>query len=115
MMFLLVRDLTLEGIPVLVSYRVLKFSRQAYYAWAKSPVSDRDWDDAHAINLVHDIHAADPAFGYRLIRDELQEAGLRASGNRVHRLCRENTVHSVIHKRRKGSGKKKDRRCTVIS
>lgn len=73
MMFLLVRDLTLEGIPVLVSYRVLKFSRQAYYAWAKSPVSDRDWDDAHAINLVHDIHAADPAFGYRLIRDELKK------------------------------------------
>jgi putative transposase len=30
----------------------------------------RDWDDAHLINAVLDIHAADPAFGYRFIADE---------------------------------------------
>jgi hypothetical protein len=36
-------------------------------------VCRRDWDDAHLINAALDIHADDPAPGYRFIADELRE------------------------------------------
>ena len=45
MMFPLVRDLALEGIPVSLSCRVLGFPRQGYYAWRAGPVCGRDWSD----------------------------------------------------------------------
>jgi putative transposase len=44
MMYPLVIDLAVDGIPVAVTYRVLGFSKQALYQWRASPVSDRDWD-----------------------------------------------------------------------
>jgi hypothetical protein len=50
MMFPLVLDLAADGIAVAVTCRVLGFSKQAFYAWRKSPVKQRDWDDAHLIN-----------------------------------------------------------------
>ncbi|MGW5645171.1 hypothetical protein ACWEV3_37350 [Saccharopolyspora sp. NPDC003752] len=51
--------------------RALRISRQAYYQWRRDPASQRDWDDAHLINAALDIHADDPAGGYRFIADEL--------------------------------------------
>ncbi|MCW2638817.1 MAG: family transposase [Dactylosporangium sp.] len=65
MMYPLVGDLAADGIPVAVTCRVLGFTPQAFYAWRKDPVSQRDWDDAHLINAALDIHHDDPAFGYR--------------------------------------------------
>jgi transposase InsO family protein len=64
-----------------VTCRVLGFSKQAFYAWCKQPVSQRDWDDAHLINAAVDIHHDDPAFGYRFIADELRERGIAAGEN----------------------------------
>jgi transposase InsO family protein len=67
---------------------------------------DRDWDDAHLVNVIRDVHADDPEFGYRLIADEFERAGQVASENRVHRLCREQKVWSTtVKKGRNGSGK----------
>ena len=87
MMYPLVRDLAAEGIPVAVTCRVLGFSKQAFYKWCADPVSQRDWADAHLINAALDIHHDDPEFGYRFIADELATLGIRASRNRVNRLC----------------------------
>ena len=87
MMYPLVRELADDDIPVAVTCRVLGFSKQAYYSWLKAPVTERDWDDAHLINAAIDIHSDDPEFGYRFITDELAGQGLRASRNRVNRLC----------------------------
>jgi hypothetical protein len=70
-----------------VTCRVLRFSKQAFYKWAANPLSQRDWDDAHLINSAIDIHADDPAFGYRLIADAFREQGIAAGENRVARLC----------------------------
>lgn len=42
MTFPLVRDLATDKIPVAVACRVLGFSRQAFYAWERDPVSDRE-------------------------------------------------------------------------
>jgi len=60
MRYPLVRDLAVDGIPVAVTCRALGFSRQAFYAWNKNPVSDRDWDEEHLINAAVDIHHDDP-------------------------------------------------------
>ncbi len=78
MMYPLVRDLAADGIPVAVTCRVLGFTTQAFYAWRKSPVSQRGWDNAHLLNAAIDIHADDPGFGYRFIADELPARGISA-------------------------------------
>jgi transposase InsO family protein len=101
MMYPLVRDLAVDKIPVAVTCRVLGFSKQAFYKWQAAPVSRRDWDDAHLINAAVDIHHDDPEFGYRFITDELADQGIKASRNRVNRLCTQQRLWSV-HARKRG-------------
>lgn len=105
MMYPLVLDLAADGIPVLVTCRVLGFSKQAFYRWRAKPCSDRDWDDAHLVNAAIDIHHDDPAFGYRFITDELATVGIAAGENRVQRLCSEHRIWSVFARKR-GCGRK---------
>jgi len=100
MMYPLVLDLAAEGIPVAVTCRALGFSKQAFYAWKRNPVSRRDWDDAHLINAALEIHHDDPAFGYRFIADELSVHGITAGENRVQRLCSQQRIWSVFAKKR---------------
>jgi putative transposase len=100
MTYPLVLDLAACSIPVAVTCRVLGFSKQAFYAWKANPVTARDWSDAHLINAAIDIHGDDPAFGYRFIADELPARGIRASENRVARLCSAQQIWSVFAKRR---------------
>ena len=100
MMYPLVLDLVVVGIAVAVTCRVLGFSTQAFYAWKRNPISQRDWDDAQLTNAAFDIHHDDPAFGYRFIADELLEQGFSAGENRVARLCSEQRIWSVFAKKR---------------
>ncbi|OLZ43463.1 transposase, partial [Amycolatopsis coloradensis] len=109
MAFPLVRELAAAGaplrVPAAVTCRVLGISRQAYYQWLSAPVSQRDWDDAHLINAALDIHADDPADGYRFVADELAQRGFAASENRVWRICSMQQIFS-IHARKKGRNRK---------
>jgi putative transposase len=105
MSYPLVLDLAADAIPVAVTCRVLGFSKQAFYAWRKNPVSQRDWDDAHLINAAIDVHHDDPAFGYRFIADELPARGITAGENRVARLCSQQRIWSAFSKKR-GLGRK---------
>jgi putative transposase len=106
MMFPLVLDLAAEGIPVRLTCGVLGFSAQAFYKWQARPWSDRDWADARLVNVIVDVHADDPEFGYRFIADELARAGQATNERRVWRLCRENGVWSTTTKKgRRASGK----------
>jgi transposase InsO family protein len=101
MSYPLVRELAAEGIPVVVTCRVLGFSPRAFSKWRANPVSARDWSDAHLVDAAREIHADDPVFGYRFIADELRaERGIRASENRVHRLCRQHGLSSVLARKR---------------
>jgi len=100
MRYPLVLDLAADAIPVAVTCRTLGFSTQAFYRWKASPVSQRDWDDAHLINTAYDIHHDDPAFGYRFIADELADRGVAAGHNRVARLCSQQRIWSVFAKRK---------------
>jgi len=104
-MYPLVLDLADDGIPVAVTCRVLGFSKQAFYAWRRQPVTCRDWDDAHLISAAIDIHHDDPEFGYRFITDELAGHGVLASRNRVNRLCTQQRLWSV-HARKRGLNRK---------
>jgi hypothetical protein len=79
---------------------VWRSRRWAYYKWRACPGSDRDWDDAHLINAVADIHHDDPEFGYRFIADELPARGIVAGRNRVQRLCTQQRLFSAHAKRR---------------
>lgn len=105
MKYPLVIDLQRDGIPVAQTCRVLGFSKQAFYKWKASPITDREWSDAHLINAAMDIHADDPAFGYRFIADELRDAGVVACENRVQRLCSQQQIFSIFAKK-KGLGRK---------
>lgn len=49
----------------------------------RKPVSRRDWDDAHLIDVLRELHADDPTLGYRILADELSDQGSTASENRV--------------------------------
>lgn len=107
-MFPLVREMAAAGtqfrVSAAVACRVLGFSKQAYYQWLADPVSDRDWDDAHLINAARNVWDEDPCLGYRLIADELAADGWVASERRVWRVCSQEGLFSVAH-RRKGSKK----------
>ncbi len=88
-------------VPVAVACRVLGFSTQGYYKWLKDPVSRRDWDDAHLIDVLYDLHDDDATLGYRFLTDELaDEHGIRVGENRVHRLCRVAAIAASHHKTR---------------
>jgi putative transposase len=115
MMFPLVLELAADRIPIAVTCRVLKFSKQAFFQWRANPVSQRDWDNAHLTNAAVDLHCDDPAFGYRFISDEIEaESGLSASERRVWRLCSQQRLWSVFSKKRGLTGKQA-RPCMTIS
>jgi putative transposase len=59
MRYPLVLDLAADGIPVTVTCRVLGFSTQAFDAWKKDPVTDREWNDAQLINAAIEVHHDD--------------------------------------------------------
>jgi putative transposase len=103
MTYPLVLDFSAPGalinVPVVVTCRVLGFSKQAFYKWKKNPLTTRDWSDAHLINAALDIHREDLAFGYRFISDELADAGIKAIARRVWRLCSQQHIWSVFAKK----------------
>ncbi|QKS17893.1 IS3 family transposase [Curtobacterium sp. Csp2] len=100
MIYPLVLELADDRIPVAVACRVLGFSKQAFYRWRASPVTERDWADAHLTNAAVDAHRDDPTFGYRFIADDLAAAGHRASERRVWRLCSQQRLWSLHAKKR---------------
>lgn len=106
MMFPLVRDRAVAGVPVAVACRVLGFSKQAFYKWAANPVSARDWQEAELLNAAYDIHADDPEFEHRFIADELCAAGHRVSERRVWRLCSQQRIFSATIRRARRVNKK---------
>ncbi len=106
MMYPLVKELAADGIPVTVTCRVLKLARQPYYRWLAHPISDRELDDAYLANALFDAHADDPEFGYRLLADEVREAGHTRCDRTVWRICAANRWWSRFGKKRGSNGKK---------
>ena len=106
MMYPLVRELAGDGIPVTVTCRVLKIARQPYYRWLKTPVSDRELDDAYLANAIFDAHRDDPEFGYRFLADEVRQAGHSVCDRTVWRHCTDNGWWSRFGKPKRYKGAK---------
>ena len=86
MMFPLVRELAVDGIPVTVTCRALNLCRAHYYRWRNKPISDRELSEAYLANTLHTAHKDAPEFGYRFLADEAEAEG--------HDVC-ERTVWRV--------------------
>ena len=89
-MYPLVRELAVDGIPVVVSCRVLGLARQPYYRWLTEPIVESQLDKAYLANAVFDAHRDDPEFGYRFLADEVRqlEEHTGVSDRVVWRICR---------------------------
>lgn len=103
--FPLVHEMAATGapvrVPIAVALRLLGLSRQGHYQWLKAPVSQRDWNDAHLIDVLYDLHADDATLGYRFLTDEHR---ITVSEHRVHRLCRIAGIHASHHRKRSKPG-----------
>lgn len=107
MMHPLVSELAANGIPVVVSRRVLKLARQPYYRWLLDPVPRRELEEAYRANALFDAHRDDPEFGYRLRADEARaEPGEAMSDRTAWRIASTNGWWSVFGKKRGKNGKK---------
>ena len=99
-------ELAADGIPVAVSLRVLKLSRQPYYRWRKQQVTESELVEAYRANALFDAHRDDPEFGYRFLVGEAQAAGQRMCERSAWRICRDNQWWSVFGKKRGKNGKR---------
>ncbi|MTE24339.1 DDE-type integrase/transposase/recombinase [Microbacterium sp. ZXX196] len=98
-------ELASDGIPVAVSLRVLKLSRQPYYRWRKQQVTGAELVEAYRANALLDAHRDDPEYGYRFLAGEAEAAGQRMSERTAWRICRDNQWWSVFGKKRGTNGK----------
>ena len=100
--FRLVQELSRDGIDVAVACRVLEVSRSGYYEWRGRPVSVRDWDDAHLLDEIREVHAASRAtYGAPRVHAELKLGrGHRIGRKRVARLMRTGHLQGICHRRK---------------
>lgn len=104
MIYPLVRELAVDGIPVTVTCRVLKIARQPYYRWLAAPITASELIQAHRANALFDAHRDDPEFGYRLLVDEAAENGQPMATRTAWALCAANRWWSAFGKPRRGKG-----------
>ena len=101
------KELARDGIPVQVSCRVLKLSRQPYYRWLNTPVTERDLTQAYRANALYDAQLEDPEFGYRFLADEAKTLGESMCDRTAWRLCRDQGWWSAFGKNKAhGKGRK---------
>lgn len=108
MMYPLVRELAVDGIPVTVSCRVLGLTRAPFYRWLESPFTDGQLDEAWLANAIFDAHRDDPEFGYRFLADEVRhlDEHTGVSDRVVWRICRDHRWWSVFGKPKRSKGSK---------
>lgn len=99
-------ELAAAGIPVTVTCRVLKLSRQPYYRWLADPITPSEVVEAYRANALFDAHQDDPEFGHRLLADEAREAGEAMSDRTAWRIASANGWWSAFGKKRGRNGKK---------
>ena len=91
-----------------VACRVLGFSEQGYYQWRQQPISARQQEEGHLIEVLHELHEVlhelhedDPEGGYRVLADDLHDLGYQISERRVWRLCHVAGISSRITSRKR--------------
>ena len=112
------KELAADGVPVAVTCRVLKLSRQPYYRWLAAPIRASEVVEAYRANALFHAHADDPEFGYRLLADEARDAGEAMADRTAWRICEANGWWSSFGKKQGKNGRKPgppvhDDLCTV--
>ncbi|MGC0368839.1 putative transposase [Microbacterium sp. SLBN-111] len=101
------KEIACDGIPVTVTCRVLKLSRQPYYRWLNQPITRAELVEAYRANALFDAHRDDPEFGHRLLADKARDAGQGMADRTAWRIASENGWWSAFGKRKaRGKGKK---------
>jgi putative transposase len=101
-----VKELAADGIPVAITCRVLKLSRQPYYRWLSALITDAELAEANRANALFNAHRDDPEFGYRFLVGEAEAAGQAMCDRTAWRICRDNSWWSVFGKKRTKNGTK---------
>jgi putative transposase len=114
-----VTELAEAGIPVTVTCRVLKLSRQPYYRWLADPITPSEVVEAYRANALFAAHRDDPEFGHRLLADEARDEGEPMSDRTAWRIASSNGWFSAFGKPKRGKGRKPgpavhDDLCAVI-
>ena len=100
------KGLAADGIPVVVTCRVLKIARQPYYRWLARPVTNAEREQAYRAKALFDAHRDDPEFGYRFLVDEARDAGELMADRTAWRICSDLGWWSAFGKKRGKNGKK---------
>ncbi|WP_371177043.1 IS3 family transposase [Buchananella felis] len=95
MIYPLVEELAGLGIAVSRICRVLGIARQPFYRWRGCRQSRLEQRRSYLKERVRAIHSADPAFGYRLITDELARQGVKVASRTVWSICHELGIRSI--------------------
>ncbi|WP_170307685.1 DDE-type integrase/transposase/recombinase, partial [Janibacter terrae] len=106
MMYPLVRELAVDGIPVTVTCRVVKITRAPYYRWLTQPMTTAELVEAYRANALFDAHRDDPEFGYRYLLDEARAVGEPMTARTAWAICSANQWWSAFGKKRAKNGKK---------
>jgi putative transposase len=106
MMYPLVRELAVDGVPVTVTCRVLKITRQPYYRWLAKPVGSAELVRAYRADALFDAHRDDPEFGYRFLVDEARDAGEPMADRTAWKICSQHGWFSAFGKKRGANGKR---------
>ena len=99
-------ELAVAGIPVTVTCRVLKLSRQPYYRWVADPITTSEVVEAYRANALFDAHQDDPEFGHRLLADEARDAGEGMSDRTAWRIASTNGWFSAFGKPKRGKNRR---------
>ncbi len=99
MMYPLVSELAVDGVPVTVTCRVLKLVRQDYYRWLVAPITASELEEAYLANALFDAHHDDPEFGYDSWPDEVDDR-FGACERIVWKVCSQNGWWSSFGKKK---------------
>ena len=85
--------------------RCLRIQPSGFYAWQKSPLSQRAREDARQTELLWQAwNDSGKVYGYRKLHDDLLDQGETSCPNRIARLTRLAGIKAQIgYKRRPGS------------
>jgi len=77
--------------------RVLRVHHSGFYAWLKSPLSERGKDDRRLTGLIKQSWLeSGRVYGYRKIHDDLRNIGESCCPNRVARLARHSGIKAQV-------------------
>ncbi len=94
-----------EQFGVRAMCRSLRVQPSGFYAWLKTPLSQRALEDARQTELISSAWKdSGKVYGYRKLHDDLREQGENCCPNRVARLAKLAGIRAQIgYKRRPGS------------